>query len=75
MPVSPVKRPVSVLRQRMLEDMSMRFLRSTTQRDYIRFVQSFSTKRRNSAPKWLTTPAGSAARIVRPAGVTHRSRR
>src|SRR4029077_20832360 len=37
-----VERPVSALRQRMLEDMAMRGLRSATQRDYIRFVCSFA---------------------------------
>jgi site-specific recombinase XerD len=42
MPVSSVERPVSALRQRMLEDMAMRGLRSGTQRDYIRFVRSFA---------------------------------
>src|ERR1700747_1224991 len=40
--VSSVERPVSALRQRMLEDMAMRGLRSGTQRDYIRFVRSFA---------------------------------
>ncbi len=33
---------ISPLRRRMLEDMSMRGLREDTQRDYIRFVQSFA---------------------------------
>ena len=42
MPVSSVERPVSALRQRMLEDMAMRGLRSDTQRDYVRFVRSFA---------------------------------
>ena len=42
MSVSSVERPVSALRQRMLEDMAMRGLRSDTQRDYIRFVRSFA---------------------------------
>jgi integrase/recombinase XerD len=42
MPVSSVERPVSALRQRMLEDMAMRGLRSHTQHDYIRFVRSFA---------------------------------
>ena len=42
MPVSSVERPVSALRQRMLEDMAMRGLRSDTQHDYIRFVRSFA---------------------------------
>jgi site-specific recombinase XerD len=42
MSVSSIERPVSALRQRMLEDMAMRGLRSTTQRDYVRFVQSFA---------------------------------
>ncbi|TFI58861.1 integrase [Sphingomonas parva] len=35
-------RPISPLRQRMLEDMAMRGLREGTQRDYIRFVRSFA---------------------------------
>src|ERR1700674_5344597 len=42
MPVSTIERPVSPLRQRMLEDMAMRGLRSDTQRDYIRLVRSFA---------------------------------
>ena len=42
MPVSPVERPVSALRQRMLEDMAMRGLRSDTQHDYVRMVRSLA---------------------------------
>jgi integrase/recombinase XerD len=42
MSVSSTERPVSALRQRMLEDMAMRGLRSHTQHDYIRFVRSFA---------------------------------
>src|SRR5271170_932146 len=42
MSVSTVDRPVSALRQRMLDDMAMRGLRSDTQRDYIRVVRSFA---------------------------------
>src|ERR1700694_4833891 len=42
MPVSTVERPASALRQRMLEDMAMRGLRSDTQHDYIRVVRSFA---------------------------------
>ena len=42
MPVSSVERPVSALRQHMLEDMAMRGLRSHTQHDYVRFVRSFA---------------------------------
>jgi integrase/recombinase XerD len=42
MPVSSIERPVSALRQRMLEDMAMRGLRSDTQRDYVRVVRSFA---------------------------------
>src|SRR6201981_3804360 len=42
MSVSSVERPVSALRQRMLEDMAMRGLRSHTQHDYIRFVRGFA---------------------------------
>jgi len=36
-------KPVSPLRQRMLEDMAMRGLREGTQRDYIRVVRSFAS--------------------------------
>src|SRR6201996_9489060 len=42
MSVSSVERPVSALRQRMLEDMAMRGVRSHTQHDYIRFVRGFA---------------------------------
>jgi integrase/recombinase XerD len=42
MSVPSIERPVSALRQRMLEDMAMRGLRSATRRDYIRFVRSFA---------------------------------
>jgi integrase/recombinase XerD len=42
MPVSTIERPVSALRQRMLEDMAMRGLRADTQRDYVRVVRSFA---------------------------------
>src|SRR3984957_12471896 len=42
MPVPTTDRPVSALRQRMLEDMAMRGLRSDTQHEYIRFVRSFA---------------------------------
>ena len=42
MSVSSAERPVSALRQRMLEDMAMRGLRSHTQHDYIRFVRGFA---------------------------------
>src|SRR6202035_2835869 len=42
MPVSTVERPVSALRQRMLEDMAMHGLRSDTQHDYVRVVRSFA---------------------------------
>jgi hypothetical protein len=42
MPVSSIERPVSALRQRMLEDMAMRSLRSDTQHDYVRVVRSFA---------------------------------
>ncbi len=42
MPVPTIERPVSALRQRMLEDMAMRGLRSDTQHEYIRFVRSFA---------------------------------
>ena len=42
MSVSAVERPVSALRQRMLEDMAMRGLQSDTQHEYIRFVRDFA---------------------------------
>ena len=42
MPVSTAERPVSVLRQRMMEDMAMRGLRPHMQHDHIRFVRSFA---------------------------------
>ena len=42
MSVSTVDRPVSPLRQRMLDDMAMLGLRSNTQRDYIRVVRGFA---------------------------------
>jgi hypothetical protein len=42
MPVSIIERPVSALRQRMLEDIAMRGLRSDTQHDYVRVVRSFA---------------------------------
>ena len=38
----PASAPASPLRQRMLEDMAMRDLRTDTQRDYIRIVKSFA---------------------------------
>lgn len=38
----PTPSSISPLRQRMLEDMSLRGLREETQRDYIRFVRSFA---------------------------------
>jgi integrase/recombinase XerD len=42
MSASSVERPVSALRQRLLEDMAVRGLRSDTQHDYVRFVRSFA---------------------------------
>ena len=48
MPVPTIDRPVSPLRQRMIEDMAMRGLRSDTQHEYIRFVRSFATFLRQS---------------------------
>jgi hypothetical protein len=41
MPVSTIERPVSTLRQRMLEVMAMRGLRSDTQHEYIRRFQLY----------------------------------
>src|SRR6201994_1443466 len=54
MSVSTIDRPVSALRQRMLDDMAMRGLRSDTQRDYIRFVRSFAAFLKRS-PDTATT--------------------
>ena len=42
MPVPTIDRPVSALRQRMIEDMALRGLRSDTRHEYIRFVRSFA---------------------------------
>src|SRR5260370_10342552 len=42
MPVPTIDRPTSALRQRMIEDVAMRGLRSDTQHEYIRFVRSFA---------------------------------
>src|SRR5271168_2004592 len=42
MPVPTNDRPVSALRQRMIEDMATRDPQSDTQHDYIRFVRSFA---------------------------------
>jgi site-specific recombinase XerD len=51
MPVSSIERPISALRQRMLEDMAMRGLRSDTQHDYVRVVRSFAAFLRQSPDK------------------------
>src|ERR1700756_5522308 len=51
MSVSTIDRPVSALRQRMLDDMAMRGLRSDTQRNYIRVVCSFAAFLRQSPDK------------------------
>ena len=42
MTVHASSRPIIPLRRRMLDDMAMRGMREATQRDYIRFVQSFA---------------------------------
>jgi hypothetical protein len=42
MPMQPVSQPISPPRRRMLEDIAMRGLREATQRDCVRFVQSFA---------------------------------
>ena len=42
MPTPTVERPVSALRQRMLEDMAIRGLRRDTQHDYVRCVRNFA---------------------------------
>ena len=38
----PAESPVTPLRQRMLDDMAMRAMRSRTQRDYFRYVRAFA---------------------------------
>ncbi len=38
----PTERPVTPLRQRMLDDMAMRSMRSRTQHDYVRHVRAFA---------------------------------
>lgn len=43
MMTASVDRPLTPLRQRMLDDMALRGLRSDTQRDYIRLVAKFAT--------------------------------
>ena len=43
MTTASVDRPLTPLRQRMIDDMALRGLRSDTQRDYIRFVARFAT--------------------------------
>ena len=42
MTIQQASHPISPLRRRMLDDMAMRGMREATQRDYIRFVQSFA---------------------------------
>ena len=42
MTIHASSQPISPLRRRMLDDMAMRGMREATQRDYIRFVQSFA---------------------------------
>ena len=48
MTIQPNSQPISPLRRRMLDDMAMRGMREATQRDYIRFVQSFAAFLRRS---------------------------
>jgi hypothetical protein len=60
--IQPVSRPISPLRGRMLEDMAMRGLRVETQRDYIRFMQSFAV--------FLRRPPDTATAPVRAASTT-----
>ena len=43
MTTASVDRPITPLRQRMIDDMALRGSRSDTQRDYIRFVARFAT--------------------------------
>src|SRR5271167_1901681 len=40
--IQQASQPISPLRRLMLDDMAMRGMREATQRDYIRFVQSFA---------------------------------
>src|ERR1700680_627051 len=62
MPVSTIERPISALRQRMLEDMAMRGLRSDTQHDYVRVVRSFAALLRQP-------PSSPAPPDVSPSGI------
>jgi len=71
MSVSTIDRPVSALRQRMLDDMAMRGLRSDTQRDYIRVVRSFAAFLGRSPD--TATAAGSQATIRQATNLTHRA--
>ena len=43
MTTATADRPLTPLRQRMIDDMALRGLRSDTQRDYLRFVARFAT--------------------------------
>lgn len=38
----PIDRPVTLLRQRMLDDMAMRRMGARTQHDYVRHVRAFA---------------------------------
>jgi integrase len=42
MATQPIERPVTPLRQRMLDDMAMRTMRAPTQHDYVRHVRAFA---------------------------------
>lgn len=42
MATQPIERPFTPLRQRMLDDMAMRTMRSRTQHDYVRHVRAFA---------------------------------
>src|SRR6516162_7303030 len=48
---SPMKQPISPLRQRMIDDMTMRTLSANTQETYIRSVAQFSAFHRRSPDK------------------------
>lgn len=60
----PIDRPISPLRQRMLDDMTMRAMTSRTQHDYVRQVRAFAAFLRRS-PETATAEDIAASRFTR----------
>ena len=73
------EKPISPLRQRMLEDMSLRGFTPDTQRDYIRAVKKLAAFLGRSIPsRWTPRPAMSvsvASFVRRDRAMTDASRR